>query len=278
MEQNTFIVSPMNQFISLTPGETYSGVITVANPSGASSDITYSARVTPYNVIGQEYQADLATISNYSQIVNWVDLPAPTGTISPNNTAEIPFTITIPADAPAGGQYASIIISQLPAVSSDTTISSSVGIASIIYADIGGTTVHEGEVLDTTLPGFSFTTPVSISTLVTNTGNVHETAYITLSIINNITGERIFPAKDQSDTFSEVIMPESTRLVVRQLDNLPALGAVSVTQTISYNGTESTFSGTLVLCPVWFLALIVLTITSIIFALVFRARSRHRTI
>lgn len=278
MDSNTFIVSPMSQFISLVPGETYSGIVKISNPSGSTADISYTASVSPYTVTDQYYTTDLATKSNFSQIVDWVELPSPAGTIAPNSVAEVPFTITVPANAPAGGQYATIVISQAPdTTSTDSTVSSVVGMASIIYADIAGETTHSGEVLDTSLPGFSFTTPVPISTTITNTGNVHETAYITLSVVNNVTGERIFPAKDQSDTFSEVIMPESTRLIVRELSDLPALGAVSVTQTISYNGTESTFSSTLVLCPVWFLALIVLTITSIIFALVFRARSRRRT-
>ena len=275
MEQNTFIVSPMSQFISLTPGQTYSGSVKVVNPSGSTADLDFSARVTPYSVIGQEYQADLATVSNFSQIVDWVQLDAPAGTIAPNSTAEIPFTITVPADAPAGGQYATIVVSQSSAV--DNSISSVVGMASIIYADVAGETTHSGEVLDTSMPGFSFVTPVSIATTITNTGNVHETASVKLSVVNNVTGERIFPKSDQPDTFSEVIMPSSTRLLVRQLEGLPALGVVGVTQTITYNGTDTTFSGVLVLCPVWFLALIAFTIFSIIFALVFRTRSRRKS-
>ena len=274
MEQNTFIVSPMSQFVSLTPGQTYSGSIKVVNPSGSTADLDFSARVTPYSVIGQEYQADLATVSNFSQIVDWVQLDTPTGTIAPNSTAEIPFTITVPADAPAGGQYATIVVSQSSAV--DNSISSIVGMASIIYADVAGETTHSGEVLDTSMPGFSFVTPVSIATTITNTGNVHETASVKLSVVNNVTGERIFPKSDQPDTFSEVIMPSSTRLLVRQLEGLPALGAVQVTQTVTYDGTESTFSGTLVLCPLWFIAIVAFTIFSIIFMLVFRARSRKQ--
>ena len=275
MEQNTFTISPMSQFVSLTPGQTYSGSIKVVNPSGSTVDLDFSARVTPYSVIGQEYQADLATVSNFSQIVDWVQLDTPTGTITPNSTAEIPFTITVPADAPAGGQYATIVVSQSSAV--DSSISSVVGMASIIYADVAGETTHSGEVLDTSMPGFSFVTPVSIATTITNTGNVHETASVKLSVVNNVTGERIFPKSDQPDTFSEVIMPSSTRLLVRQLEGLPALGAVQVTQTVTYNGTDTTFSGVLLLCPVWFLALIAFTIFSIIFALIFRARSRRKS-
>ncbi len=274
MEQNTFTISPMSQFVSLTPGQTYSGSIKVVNPSGSTTDLEFSARVTPYSVIGQEYQADLATVSNFSQIVDWVQLDTPTGTIAPNSTAEIPFTITVPADAPAGGQYATIVVSQSSAV--DNSISSIVGMASIIYADVAGETTHSGEVLDTSMPGFSFVTPVSIATTITNTGNVHETASVKLSVVNNVTGERIFPKSDQPDTFSEVIMPSSTRLLVRQLEGLPALGAVQVTQTVTYDGTESTFSGTLVLCPLWFIAIVAFTIFSIIFMLVFRARSRKQ--
>ena len=106
MEQNTFIISPMSQSISLEPGKTYTGTINIINPSGAESDITYSASITPYSVIGTDYTADLATISNYSQILDWLTLSNPTGTISPNNSTELSYTITVPDNAPAGGQYA----------------------------------------------------------------------------------------------------------------------------------------------------------------------------
>lgn len=275
MEQNTFTISPMSQFISLAPGEVYHGTINVANPSGSTTDLDFSARVTPYSVIGQDYQADLATVSNFSQMVDWITIDTSTGTVAPNSTAEIPFTITVPATPPAGGQYATIVVSQSSPTDSNT-VGSTVGMASIIYADVAGETTHSGEVLETSLPGFSITTPVPITTTITNTGNVHETATVDLSVINNVTGERIFPKGDQPSTFSEVIMPDSTRLLVRQLEGLPALGAVQVTQTVTYNGTESTFSGTLVICPLWFIAIVAFAIFSVVFMLVFRARSRKQ--
>ena len=277
MDQNTIVVSPMSQFISLEPGQTYSGAITVANPSDATSDVTYSASVKPYNVTDQAYTADLATMSNYSELVNWLTMDSPTGTLSPNSTAEIPFSITVPANAPAGGQYATIVVSQAPSTTDNNTVSSVVGLASLIYADIAGETTHAGEVLDTTLPGFSLVTPVSITTTITNTGNVHDTAYIDLTVTNTFTGEKIFPTSEDSSTFSEVIMPDSTRLIVRELTGLPSLGIVRIDQTITYQGVDSTFSQTLVLCPIWFIALVAFTIFSIFFALIFRARSHRKT-
>lgn len=272
----------MSQFISLTPGQTYSGVVKISNPSGSSADVAFAASVSPYNVTDQYYTADLATRSNFSQIVDWVDLPSPTGTIAPNSTAEIPFTITVPADAPAGGQYATIVISQSPGSAvADGGVSNVVSMASIIYADVAGETTHSGQILENTIPGFSLTIPIAASALIENTGNVHETATIELSVVNTLTGAKIFPqnndSSDISGTFTEVIMPSSTRLIMRQIDDLPALGIVNITQTVQYNGETSTISQNVIICPIWFIALATLTIIAIVIALIARIRHHRHT-
>ena len=67
--ESGFTVTPMGQDFQLVPGETYEGSITVANPSSAKEDFNYKVEVTPYSVVGAEYAADLATVSNYSTIV-----------------------------------------------------------------------------------------------------------------------------------------------------------------------------------------------------------------
>ena len=45
-----FSVSPMNQKIILTPGETYRGSFKVTNPAENTADFTYTAKTTPFYV------------------------------------------------------------------------------------------------------------------------------------------------------------------------------------------------------------------------------------
>ena len=115
---NYFTVTPMSQRVSLKPGEVYNGSITVINPVNSETDFNYKVEVTPYSVVGEDYAADLATKSNYNMMVDWIKIEEPTGTLKPNNSKEIKYSITVPKDAPGGGQYATIAVSQDQSASS----------------------------------------------------------------------------------------------------------------------------------------------------------------
>lgn len=265
--ENAFTVLPMSQNFSLQSGETFTGKITVVNPSTSTSDFSYIVSVAPYNVVGEDYQADIANVSTYSQIADWITIANPTGTISPNASQDVEFTITVPDNAPAGGQYALIMVSSDPDAKSSegVSINNVFAIGSVIYADIAGETTHEGSIIENNIPEFSTTTPVTISALIDNHGNVHENAIFALTVTNAITGEKIFPTdQDTNNRFSEIIMPETTRYITRNIDNLPALGIIKVEQTIYYNNDVSTVTKNLIICPVWFLFLLVAVFISIV--------------
>ena len=265
--ENAFTILPMSQNFTLNPGETVTGSVTIVNPVNSTNDFAYSVSVSPYNVVGEEYQADITNISAYSKIAKWITISEPTGSIKPNESREVEFTITVPEDAAAGGQYAAIMVSSDPAAqeSEGVSINNVFALASIIYADITGEITHEGTILENNVPEFSVTTPISVGALLDNHGNVHETAIFALNVTNVLTGEKIFPTEeDQNNHFSEIVMPETTRYVNRNIDNLPALGVVRVEQTIYYNNEVSTVSKNIILCPIWFILLVALVFISII--------------
>ena len=63
-------------------------------------------------------------------------------------------------------------------------------------------------------------------------------------------------------------MPETTRKVERNVSNLPAIGIVRVKQVIYYNGEVSEESKDILICPIWFMALVAVTIIVIISTIV----------
>lgn len=277
--ENAFTILPMSQNFTLVPGETYTGSITVVNPVNSTSDFAYSVSVSPYNVIGEDYQADISNVSAYSKIADWITIDNPTGSVKPNESQEINFTINVPADAAAGGQYAAIMVSSDPSKqeSEGVSINNVFALGSIIYADVEGEVTHEGSILQNNIPEFSTVTPVAVSALLDNHGNVHENAIFALNVTNALTGEKIFPTdEDQNNHFSEIVMPETTRYITRNIDNLPALGIVKVEQTIYYNNEVSTVSKNIVLCPIWFFFLVALVIFSIIGFIVASVRHHRR--
>lgn len=278
MDENFFTVLPMSQRFSISAGGTYHGSIKVANPAGATSDFSYIVSVAPYTIIDNQYNTDFHTSGPRTAIADWITIENPTGTLSPNDIAEVNFTITVPEGVPAGGQYAALVVSRNPESSAGegVNVESVLQLASIVYADVSGVTVRDGAILANHIPGFSLEPSVILDANIENKGNVHSDATFSIKVTNNLTGDVIFPTEGGSDTFQEIIMPESTRFITRRVDNLPQLGIVHITQTIYFYDRVSTTERDVIICPLWFIFLTFFTVASIAVAIVMRIRSRRR--
>lgn len=275
---NSFVVTPMSQEFNLGPGKIYDGKITVANPGDSTSDFAYKISVAPYSVLGEAYDADLTTMSNHSMIVDWIKLDESTGIVKPNETKEVHFTITVPESAPAGGQYASILVTEdvKNAASQGLEVNSVFEIASLVYANVAGETVREGEILENRIPSFVMTVPVNVGALISNTGNVHQTATTVLEVRNLLTGEVILPTEQNSGRYAETIMPDTTRQTSYDIANLPVVGAVKITQVVYYNGISSVEIKDVVICPIWFIVLAITLVASVIAAIVVLVKKRQK--
>ena len=275
---NIFTIAPMSHTISMEAGDTYDGYITIANPVNAEEDFDYRVTVAPYAVTGEDYAADFSSKTARTQIVDWITIENPVGTLGPNESTKIHFVINIPETAPAGGQYAAIVIGS----NSDAEVSGGVSVnnvfemASIIYAEVTGDTIEDGAVLENSIPGFVTNMPIRVSTLLTNTGNAHEIARISLEVKNFFSATQIYPQPDESGIVDEVIMPETSRYVTRDITNVSPLGIYEVTQTVDYLGEINQLKQVVVACPIWFMALAIATITAVITSIIFRIKSSRR--
>ena len=274
---NEFSVTPMNRMVDLMPGETYTFSITVLNPVNSAGNLDYKVYAAPYRVVTESYDADVATMTDRTQMANWITILEPTGTLVPNETREIEFTVQVPEDAPGGGQYAAIIVG----VDNDNKTHENVGvanvleIASIMYAKVAGDIVYEGEILENNVPGFSVVAPVSVSTLINNTGNMHNAADIVVTAQNVFTGEMLVSPDLDNGARRELIMPDSTKFVSTEIDDLPLVGIVRVVQSVYYNSKVSTVEKNLIVCPIWFLVLALLTVSAIVIKIV-RTVRKHK--
>lgn len=271
-------VLPMSQEIKLNPGERIEGSITIANPASSTEDFEYVATVSPYNVVGEDYTLDLSA-NDATQIVNWIRIYEPEGSVKPNESKELKFRIKVPKDAPAGGQYAMITVRSKSATQEGEMsfgIQDVFEMGSIIYGRVSGQTVRKGEILGNSIPGFSTVTPVTVSYQVSNNGNIHEKAIQTLTVKNVFTGEQVFPKDDETNRFSEYIMPSSTRYLTRTLDRLSNLGVYEVHQTIEYLGETSDVTQVLIVCPLWFLMLVIATFIALVATIVRIFKKHHK--
>ena len=210
-------------------------------------------------------------------IADWIKLEDAKGTLEPNGTANIKFTITVPEDAPAGAQYAAIVVSQSKdeAKKSVMNVDNIVEIASIIYGEVEGETVMDGHILENEVPGFSTTAPITVSAKFDNHGNVYDLAMITIAAKNNLTGEVYLPTETNEGVYEELILPDTTREVKRDVEGLPFLGIVHIEQSINYNGEVSKLEKDVIICPVWFMVLAAVVVAALV-ALIVRLIIKHR--
>ena len=263
---NMFTVTPMSQSAELDAGDTYEGDIIVANPANAKGDFHYKVEVSAYGVKGEGYEADFLTEGERSQIVEWTTIENPTGVLKPNESAKVHYKVVVPENAPAGGQYAALLVSSNDdaSASDGVAVNNVFEMASILYAKINGDLIHKGELLGSKVPGFVTSLPLTVEASFKNDGNIHEVAYISLEVRSYFSSENIYPKKDESGTVQEVIMPGTTRYVTRDIEGISPLGIYDVVQTVSYMGESVTNHQMVIVCPIWFMALVLATIAAII--------------
>ena len=279
MNTSSLTITPMSQEISLTPGETYTGTITIANPSSSAESLSYTAAISTYNVAGANYNIDLLSETSRTEIVNWMTIDHPRGTLAPNDTVDIHFTINVPKDATPGGQYAAITIDKQDTSAADNSIS--IGnvyeVASIIYANVVGEVVRDGTVSSQFIPNFTTTPEFTSTATIENHGTTHEDALVSFTITNALNGSTIYPRSSSDISINEVIMPDTTRELSYTFKDMPALGPINITQTIDYGGQTYTESQTLFICPVWFMVIITtLMLSTVALIIAHITKSRHR--
>ena len=274
-------ISPPKQDIILVPGEVYEGTLRVSNSANASKDLKYSAKIGSFGLGKDENgntdynDTDTDTITEYNQIMEWIKLGKDHGTVAPNTTDTIPFTITVPEDAPAGGQYATIIVQDDTEKDSDAggniVIENVVRFAASILAEVAGETRNEGAILDNSIPAFMLNNKLAATSTVQNNGNVHTKASYVLQVWPLIGDEEIC-TNEESPT-EHTVMPGTERINAEEC-NLPPFGIFRAKQTVKIFGETSVAEKVVVVCPLWLLFIIIFAIVSLVIWIVMKGRAR----
>ena len=268
-------VSPTKTKISLAPGSSYSGTYKVQNVG--TGPFSYTAYATPYSVTSDNYDPDYNSTTAHSQMASWITFDDMTakGTLQPGETVEVKYTVNVPQDVPAGAQYAALMAQTDSGKDDNATVNVVHRVGMILYAAVPGETRETGEVVKNTVNNFYFNPPLTVSSLVKNTGNVEQTAKYTVKIYPLFSNESVFNTENEAEgDYNRDIMPDTSRFNSISWENAPSIGIFSVEQTIEFAGETSTVSKLVLICPLWLLFVVFALIFFIIFWIISRARER----
>ena len=279
----TFTLSPMSQRIILIPGETYRGSIRLSNPTNSDSAFHYAVTVSPYSVKAGEGSKDdygdmdFSTVSNRNEMMNWIEIDNPKGVIPVNEHVTVTFSVNVPSDAPAGGQYATLMItedtSERTTSANSATITEIMQMAHIIYAEVAGETRETGKIIENNIPSFLFDNKLDATSMVRNDGNVHTDAEYIFQVWPMFSDEEICTNEESVKT--SLVMPETERYHTETC-NLPAVGLFRAKQTVKIFGEESIVEKTVIVCPLWLIFVILFVIIALVIWIIIKVRSHGK--
>ena len=268
---SSLTVSPPNKKIVLVPGETYTGSISVFSPAKNERDMHYSVSIGSFSETadgedGDDYgTVDHSTKTAYNQMMDWITLDKTEGWVSPNTADTITYSIKVPMDAPAGGQYASLVVRDESNSDDDSgsgvAIQNIMQILSIIYAEVAGETREEGVILENTMPSFLLNGALEATSMVRNNGNVHTDAEYTLQVWPIIGDEEICTNEETPET--SLILPETERYHAQTCE-LPSVGIFKAKQVVKIFGETSIVEKMIIVCPLWLLFIILFVIIALV--------------
>ncbi len=256
-----FSISPMDQQIVLTPGDSYESSLKVSNPGSYTTDLDYEVTVKPF------YRNDESSVvfdnkNGYGEMANWITITShQTGHLSPNETDEVTFRIDVPEDAPAGGQYASVLVSSSSSSNDNAMIKETRQIGHLIYAEISGETTRNGEIMSIDVPSFLLSGNVRGTASIKNTGNVHGVASYKLQVFPLFSNEEVYTNEENPERF--LIMPEQTYYDETAWEQTPEVGIYNVLYTVEFEGKTAQVSKLVIKCPIWLLFIILFIVAGI---------------
>ena len=220
-------LSPPTARFDLSPGASASGTFKVINDG--TEAFTYTIYVQAYSPTNDQYDISFTQETARSQIIRWLSFSKQEGSLASREVDEISYTINVPRDVPAGGQYATVFVETGGAADvANTGVVVKQRIGLIVYARVAGQTRDEGEVVSQTIPGWQWYLPLVSKSLIANTGNT-DFMVDYRARATNLFG-RVRAEVDKEYT----VLPETKREVTLELEELAPLGIYKVRQELAF--------------------------------------------
>lgn len=212
--QLSLAVTPPLIQLSLAPGQTWSSTLKVVNTNEYPLPLFASmALLEPNGDEGQSKFTPIVEGDKGNSLANWVQLGETDFTVSREKSFDLPFTITVPQNAPPGGHYAAIIVGSQPVNEKPNgpTLSVSSSISSLLFLRVAGDVIEQGDIREFTAEKTFYPKPdVNFVLRFENKGNVHIQPQGDITVYNMWGKQRGVIPVNQKTRFGNVL-PKSVR-------------------------------------------------------------------
>jgi hypothetical protein len=259
-------VSPVANQLKLSPGDEYDGKLKVTNIGVEAFD--FKVYASEYYATDMEYEPIFGQESARSQIARWVSFgQTEYPELQPDISVDVPYHVSVPADAPGGGQYAVLFAETIsrddtgatPGASSIKTVSR---VGSLLYAKISGETRETGELVSLRQDNLFLSPPIGSELVVKNTGNVDFSVHYSVKVKSILGSKEIY-----SSSVDKLVLPNTSRRMELKWEESPWIGLFWVDNEATFlNKTEATDHKLVLIAPIW--ALIVITVILLLILIV----------
>jgi hypothetical protein len=240
-------ISPVSSRLDLSPGQQHDGTIKVVNVGADSFDFKVYANA--YGVTDLDYEPVFGETGTYSRLADWISFEKTEyQALEPNQTLEVPYTITVPEDSPGGGQYAVIFAETKNPENqniSGAAISTVSRVGSLVFANLGGDARSVGELVSFEQP-FWQSGPVKSETIIKNSGNVDFVTH------QEFTVSTLFGKEVYSNSADKFVLPETSRRLTQEWAETPAIGLFMVANQVDFlSGGQINDSKLVLVGPLW---------------------------
>ena len=250
-------MSPMNESVILNPGDVYKSSFMLSNPGYSHTPLSYAVSIMPFYV-DENYDPIFVNEGDSGTMYEWIEITfGEKGVIEPNENKIVEFEITVPKDAPAGGQYACIraYTDVAPSEIGTVNIAEALAINHIVLAEITGNTTYSGEIVEAGVQSFLLGGNITASSTVINTGNVHAQAEYTMKVYPLFSDTPIYT--NEEDENKAYILPNRTYYDETVWAETPMMGIFNVEYVVEFQGLTTTVRRMVIVCPWWLLFIII---------------------
>jgi hypothetical protein len=240
-------ISPAGIRTNLAGGESKSFEVVVKNIGGERADVKMYAK--PYNVNGDDYGLDLERENLHSQIFRWIEFEEAEFELGVGAEKAVKFTITVPENAVAGGQYAAIFAESSGEGLGDgaSGIRMVVRTSSLLYARIGNDAVQDVGV-ELKVPMINVGRKIFGTGEIVNRGNVRVEAKYIFEIRPLFSDQILFSGHKE-----RVVLPDSDgvgQVESFEWEETPWLGVFRAKYIVSVDGDEEVVTRIVFVMPI----------------------------